>query len=156
MTSIRSDAAFRREVAARVLSELSTELPQVSPHFGEQYADSDEPDAQALRECGGSFEWVAFSFDLCPMWDAHVGVLTENGQAIAGLHVHERVSAEKPASVAAVADEIGAKYRYSAVAAEHQFNRPPVLINEVNVDSFAGNVVELCRRFEPVVDALDT
>lgn len=147
---------FRQELAARVLSEFSTELPHVSPHFGEQYVDSDDPNAQALRECGGSFEWVAFSFDPCLMWDVHVGVLTTDGQAIAGLHVHERVSAEKPASVAAVADEIGAKYRYSAVAAEHQFNYPPVSINEVDVDHFAGNVAELCRRFAPVVDTLDT
>lgn len=147
-------AAFRRALAERVTDELATDLPRVSAHLGRAYADADDPDARALREHGGGFEWVAFGFDPHSMWDAHVGVLTDGGEVVVGLHVHERLSAEQPAAVGTLAEEVGASYRYSEAASEHQFNRPPVALDAVDADALAGEVAELCRRFEPLVDDL--
>lgn len=148
-------ATFRRELAERVTEELSTDLSRVSAYLGPAYADADDPDAQALRERGGNFEWVAFGFDPHSMWDAHVGVLTDEGEVTVGLHVHERLSAEKPAAVAELAADVGASYRYSEAAAEHQFNRPPVSLAEADVDALAEDVAALCRQFGPLVDDLE-
>lgn len=149
-------AEFRRELADNVIAELSTDLARVSPHFGERYANADVPAARAMRQRGGSFEWVAFGFDPHPMWDAHVGVLTEDGRVTVGLHVHERLSPTRPAAVDAIADDVNAEYQFSDAAAEHQFNRPSLSISSVDVDDLAEDVATLCRRFEPVVDELVT
>lgn len=152
----RDPTELRRALAHRVTAELSAELPRVSAHLGRDYADADAPDARALRERDGSFEWVAFGFDPHPMWDAHVGVLTADGRVTVGLHVHDRLAATPPEAVAAIAEDIGAEYRHSDAAAEHQFNRPPVPLDAVDVADLAGEVAELCRRFEPVVDDLES
>lgn len=149
----REPAAFRRAVADGVTTRLTDDLPRVSAHLGGDYADADDPDARALRERGGGFAWVAFGFDPHPMWDAHVGVLAGE-EVVVGLHVHERASAEKPAAVADLAEEIGADYRYSETAREHQFNRPPVALDAADPDATAADVADLCRRFAPVVDRL--
>jgi hypothetical protein len=146
---------LRRELADRVLAELAADLPRVSAHFGEEYADSTAPDARALRERGGTFEWVAFAFDPHPMWDTHVGVLTADGEVSVGFHVHERLARDPPDAVETLAGSVGAEYRYSDTAAEHQFNRPPVPSSAADVGTLAAEVSMLCRRFEPVVDDLE-
>lgn len=156
MSSERDAAEFRHQLADRVTAELSTDLSRVSPHFGEQYADADAPEARAMRRHDGTFEWVAFGFDPHPMWDAHVGVITADGQVTVGLHVHERLSPERPTAVDDIAVDVGAEYQYSDEAAEHQFNVPSRPIESVDVDEFAEVVSALCRRFEPVVDDLKT
>jgi hypothetical protein len=154
MPPARNAEALRHELAESVLEDLEPELSRVSAHHGEGYADADDPNARALRERGGNFEWVAFGFDPHPMWDAHVGVLTADGNVTAGMHVNERVSEAKPAAVAAVAEDADVEYAFSDVAGEHQFNRPPVPLESVDAAALSADVASLCRRFEPVVDEL--
>lgn len=156
MSEERDPAELRRELADRVTTKLSPDLCRVSPYFGEQYASSNAPEARAIRERNGTFRWVAFGFDPHPMWDAHIGVLTTDSQVMVGIHVHERVSLTQPKAVAAIADEIGAEYRFSETAAEHQFNYSPVPLNTVDIDNLAEKIAELCRKFESVVDELKT
>lgn len=148
-------ADFRRELADRVTAELSTDLPRVSAQFGEAYVDADVPEARAMRQRNGTFEWVAFGFDPHSMWDAHVGVITGDDRVTVGLHVHERLSQTRPAAVDDIVDDIDAKYQFSDAAVEHQFNLPARAIGSVDINSFATEVSELCRRFEPVVDDLE-
>lgn len=155
MSSEKDTEEFRHELADRVIVELSNALPRVSPHFGEQYADADAPEARAMRHRDGTFEWVAFSFEPHSMWDAHVGVITTDGQVTVGLHVHERLSPSRPLAVADIATDVSADYQFSDAATEHQFNLPPRPIESVDIDALAQDVSELCRRFEPVVDDLE-
>lgn len=154
MPTRRDSVELRRELAERVIDELATDVPRISAHQGEQYADADEPEAQAMREQGGTFDWVAFGFDPRPMWDAHVGVLTVDGQVTIGLHIHERLSPTKPTAVATIADDVDAGYRFSDAASEHQFNRRAVPLDTVDVGDLTEEVAWLCRRFDPIVDAL--
>lgn len=156
MSSERDTTEFRHELADRVTAELSTDLPRVSPHFGEQYADADVPEAREMRRRGGTFEWVAFGFAPHSMWDAHVGVITTDGQVTVGLHVHEQLSPSQPTTVGDVVADVSADYQFSDAAAEHQFNLPSRAIESVDVDDFAEIVSALCRRFEPVVEDLET
>lgn len=152
MPPARSAEKLRHALAESVLEDLESDLPRVTAYHGEAYADADDPDARAMRERGGNFEWVAFGFDPHSMWDAHVGVLTAEGHVVAGMHVHERVSEAKPAPVAAIAEDAGVEYGYSEAAQEHQFNRPPVPLDGVDVAALSADVASLCRRFESVVD----
>lgn len=136
-----------------VSTRLADTLPRVTAYRGPSYADSDEPNARALRASGGGFQWVAFGFDPHPMWDAHVGVLVSD-EVVVGLHVSDRVTDEKPPSAVALAETIGATYEYSEVAGEHQFNRPGVPLDEVVVETLGSEVASLCQQFEPIVDPL--
>lgn len=156
MSANRDPATFRRELADEVTAELSPALDRISVHLGEEYADADDPEAAAMRRGNGTFEWIAFGFDPHRMWDAHVGVLTADGQVTVGFHVHERLSDSKPATVEPLADEFGADYRYSEAAAEHQFNRPSAPLAAVDPEVLAEDVAAMCRRFKPVVDELES
>lgn len=152
----KSARELRRELADRVTAELASDLPRVSAYFGEDYVESDEPEARAMRRRGGTFEWVAFGFDPHSMWDTHVGVLTADGQVTAGIHVHERLAETRPETAAVGIDDIDVEYRYSDAAAEHQFNRPSVPLEAVDIDVLASEITMLCRRFEPEVDELES
>jgi hypothetical protein len=152
MSSDWNSAELCRELADTVVDELSADLPRVSAHLGENYAEADEPEARSIRNHGGTFLWVAFGFKPYSMWNAHVGVLTADDRVVVGLHVHERVSVGKPAAVAAIAGEIGAEYRYSDAADEHQFNRPPIPLERVDVEDLSQDIADLCRRLNPVVN----
>ena len=154
MTPTRDATTFRRKLAERVIEELSPDLSRVSAYRGPAFADTDDPDAQALEERGGTFEWVAFGFDPHSMWNAHIGVLTTDEEVTVGVHVHNRLSAETPPAVAALGEDIGTTYRYSETAAEHQFNRPAVPLEDVGIADLAGEIATLCRQFEPLVDSL--
>jgi len=144
---------FRRRLADRVTSDLAGDVP-VSAHLGDEYADaSDDPDARALRERGGSFRWVAFGFEPHAMWDAHVGVLVDEA-VVVGLHLHERVAVDPPDAVAVLGAAVGGDYRYSEAAAEHQYVRPPVPLGAADVADVADVTAALCRQFAPIVDDL--
>lgn len=147
---------LRQELAEKVTDELAGDLPRVSPYFGEDFLDSTDSEAQALREKNGTFDWVAFGFDPYPMWNAHVGVITTDGKIVTGFHVHERLSSTRPSAIEAIADEFAAKYQYSETATEHQFNCPPEPLDSANVDSLAQRVAKMCRQFGPIVDKLES
>ncbi len=155
MSPNRDAVEFHQELADSVIAELSTDLSRVSAYFGEQYADADVPEARDIRHLDVIFDWITFGFDPHSMWDAHVGVLTNDGRVTVGLHIHERLSPTRPAAVVDIAYGGGAEYRSSDAAAEHQFNLPSVSIDSVDIDNLAEEVSAFCRRFEPMVDDLE-
>lgn len=135
-----------RRAAEEVLGRLRSDIPGLEAHLGEEYERSDRPEAAELRRNGGHFRWLAFAIAPAPMWALHVGILVEDdGQLSLGLHAHERFAPEPPAVLAALGAKLGATYRYSAGALEHQFNRPPLEVTDANLEAFVAQVVECCR-----------
>src|SRR3954470_20436811 len=95
MSSTSDDGLLqlRRSIADSVLARMKGEIPGLSPHFGEHYEKSDEPEARVYRSSGASFRWVAFAFSPWRMWDLHVGVVPTEGRRLSiGFHISERAS----------------------------------------------------------------
>jgi len=77
---------LRHSIAESVMARMKSEIPGLSPHFGEHYEATDEPEAIVYRSSGATFRWLAFAFSPWRMWDLHVGVVPADRHRLAAVH----------------------------------------------------------------------
>lgn len=142
---------LRRHLASAVLARLCSEVPTISAHFGEDYENTDEPEAVVYRRTGGTFRFLAFAFAPWRMWDLHIGVvpLTESRLSV-GFHISERAADLLMADLQRLAANIGTTVIHQKAAVEYQANLAPVPTNGSNTDAVANTIVDLCRQFASV------
>lgn len=142
---------LRRSIAQSVMARMKDEIPGLSPHFGEDYEQADDPEAVFYRGSGASFRWVAFAFSPWRMWDLHVGVVpTDDGRLSVGFHCSERASAALLEDLERLADEIDARVRHQKAAVEYQANLPLIDVDAVPLEVLVDTVARLCRKYAPV------
>jgi hypothetical protein len=141
---------LRHSIAERVMMRLKKEIPGLSPHFGEDYEKTEDPEAVAYLTSGGQFRFLAFAFKPWRMWDLHVGVVPVGERRLSlGFHISERAAPVMMASLERLGAGIGAKVQHQKVAVEYQANFPPVAVDDASVDSMVDTIIELCRKYAP-------
>jgi hypothetical protein len=142
---------LRHSIAASVMSRMKSEIPGLSPHFGEDHETTDEPEVIVYRSSGASFRWLAFAFSPWRMWDLHVGVVTADRRRLSvGFHISERASPCLLDDLNRLGADIGAPVQHQKVAIEYQANLPLVDVDAVSLDTLVDTVAQLCRKYAPV------
>jgi hypothetical protein len=142
---------YRRRLAAAVLAKLQAEIPGISANFGEDFEDSDEPEAQTYRKVGGKFRWVAFGFAPWRFWDLHVGVVeTDDGKHSLGFHISERAAPVLMPDLEQLAGRIGSPVIHQKIAVEYQANRNPIVADLRNLGEAVNVAIDLCRDFAQI------
>lgn len=149
---MRADTlSLRRELGGSVVERLKAEIPGISAHVGEDYADSDEPEAVLYRRIGAHFRWVAFTFAPWRSWDLHVGVVEiEPGVLSIGFHISERAKDVMLERLRDLGARIGAKPVHCPAAIEYQANLPPFDLARADKASLTDTIIRLCRDYAPV------
>jgi len=146
----------RHAIADAVMSRVGAEIPGLSPHFGEAYERSDDPEAVLYHKTGGQFRFLAFAFSPWRMWDLHVGVVPIDAQRLSvGFHISERAGSVLLEDLGRLGAGIGAAVQHREDAVEYQANLPPVVVSETSTESLAGVIADLCRRYAPVAAAIE-
>lgn len=142
---------LRQSIAQSVMARLKNEIPGLSPHFGEHYETTDDPEAIVYRSSGATFRWLAFAFSPWRMWDLHVGIVpTERRRVSVGFHISERASPNLLDDLKQLGADIGAPVQHQKVAVEYQANLPPIDTDAVSLQTLVDTVAELCRKYAPV------
>jgi hypothetical protein len=142
---------LRHSIAESVMARMKNEIPGLSPHFGEYYEKTDDPEAIVYRSSGATFRWLAFAFSPWRMWDLHVGVVpTDRGRLSVGFHISERASPSLIDDLKRLGDDINAPVRHQKVAVEYQANLPPIDVDAVSLEILVDTVAQLCRKYAPV------
>jgi hypothetical protein len=142
---------LRRSIADSVMGRLKGEIPGLSPHFGEDYLEAEDPEARLYRSTGATFRWVAFAFSPWRMWDLHVGVVPVEGRRLSvGFHISERAAPALLGELERLGESIGAEARHQPAAIEYQANLPLFDVDAVPVEALAEAVAGLCRKYAPV------
>jgi hypothetical protein len=142
---------LRHAIAQSVMARMKNEIPGLSPHFGEDYEKSRDPEAMAYQTSGASFRWVAFAFSPWRMWDLHVGVVPTEGRRLSvGFHISERASAALLDELKRVGGEIDAPVRHQKAAIEYQANLPLIDVDAVPLETLVDTVAKLCRKYARV------
>ena len=143
---------IRHSLAASVIARLKDEIPGLSPHFGEHYAETDDPEVIVYHGTGGAFRFLAFAFSPWRMWDLHVGVVPIDDQKLSiGFHISERAATAMFAELEKLGAGIGATARHQQAAVEYQANLPPFEVRDVALPVLVDTVADLCRRYAAVV-----
>lgn len=142
---------YRHRLADAVLARLKAEIRGISANFGEDFENSDEPEAQIYRKTGGKFRWVAFGFAPWRFWDLHVGVVeTDDGKHSLGFHISERAEPVLMPDLENLAGRIGCPVIHQKMALEYQANPRPIAADEREFDDAVGLAIDLCRDFARV------
>jgi hypothetical protein len=142
---------LRRSLADSVMARMKGEIPGLSPHFGEDYLEADDPEAKVYRSSGATFRWVAFAFSPWRMWDLHVGVVPAGGRRLSvGFHISERAAPALLEDLKRLGEEVGAPVRHQEAAIEYQANLPLFDVDAVPVETLVDAIAGLCRRYAPV------
>ena len=142
---------LRHSIAESVTARMKNEIPGLSPHFGEHYEKTDDPEAIFYRSSGGTFQWVAFAFSPWRMWDLHIGVVdTDRRRLSVGFHISERASPTLMDDLKRLGDDINAPVRHQQSAVEYQANLPPIDVDAVSLETLVDTVAQLCRKYAPV------
>ena len=142
---------LRHSIAESVMARLKNEIPGLSPHFGEHYEKTDDPEAIVYRSSGATFRWLAFAFSPWRMWDLHVGVVpTDRRQLSVGFHISERAGPRLLDDLKRLGAEIDAPVRHQKVAIEYQANLPLFDIDAVTLETLVDTVAQLCRKYAQV------
>ena len=142
---------YRHRLAEAVLARLKGQIPGISANFGEDFENSDEPEAQTYRKIGGKFRWVAFGFKPWRFWDLHVGVVqTDDGQHTIGFHISERAAAVLMPELEKLALQIGCPVIHQKMAVEYQANPRALGADERAFDRAVNLAMDLCRDFSRV------
>jgi hypothetical protein len=142
---------LRQSIAESVMARMQDEIPGLSPHFGEDYEKSDDPEAIVYRSSGGSFRWLAFAFSPWRMWDLHVGVVhAGSGRLSVGFHISERAKPSLIDDLKRLADDIDAPVRHQKAAVEYQANLPLIDVEAMSLETLVDSVADLCRKYAPV------
>lgn len=145
---------LRHAIAEAVTTRMRSEIPGLSPHLGEHYEDSDEPEVRVYRSSGASFRWLAFAFAPWRMWDLHVGVVAAEGRRLSvGFHISERASAILMDDLKQLGAAIGAPVQHQPIAVEYQANLPLIDVDAMPVETIVEAVSDLCRRYAKVATA---
>jgi hypothetical protein len=155
--SARSDAGddglrqLRHSIAESVMARMKNEIPGLSPHFGEYYEKTDDPEAIAYRSSGATFRWLAFAFSPWRMWDLHVGVVPADRRRLSvGFHISERASPSLLDDLKRLGADIDAPVQHQKIAVEYQANLPLIDADAVSLETLVDTVAELCRKYAPV------
>jgi hypothetical protein len=142
---------LRHSIAESVMARLTNEIPGLSPHFGEHYETTDEPEVIVYRSSGAAFRWLAFAFSPWRMWDLHVGIVaTDRRRLCVGFHICARASSVLLEDLKRLGADIGASVQHQKVAVEYQANLPPFDVDSVSFDTLVDTVAQLCRKYAPV------
>jgi hypothetical protein len=142
---------LRHSIAESVMARLKSEIPGLSPHFGEHYETTDDPEAAFYRSSGGTFRWLAFAFSPWRMWDLHVGVVAiDRGRLSVGFHISERAGPSLLDELKRLGDGIDAPVLHQKAAVEYQANLPPIDVDAVSLEALVDTVAQLCRKYAPV------
>lgn len=142
---------LRRSLADSVMARMKGDIPGLSPHFGEDYLEADDPEARAYRSSGATFRWVAFAFSPWRMWDLHVGVVPVEGRRLSvGFHISERASGALLDDLKRLGEEAGVPVRHQKAAIEYQANLPLFDVDAVPVETLVDAIAGLCRKYAPV------
>jgi hypothetical protein len=142
---------LRHSIAGSVMARMKNEIPGLSPHFGEHYEKTDDPEAIVYRSSGATFRWLAFAFSPWRMWDLHVGVVPiDRGRLSVGFHISERARPSLMDDLKRLGADIGAPALHQKAAVEYQANLPPIDVGAVSVETLVDTVAQLCRKYAPV------
>jgi len=142
---------LRRLLADAVMARAKGDIPGLSPHFGEDYVEADDPEAKVYRSSGATFRWVAFAFSPWRMWDLHVGVVPVGGRRLSvGFHISERASGPLLDDLKRLGEEVGAPVLHQKAAIEYQANLPLFDVDAVPVETLVDAIAGLCRKYAPV------
>jgi hypothetical protein len=142
---------LRHSIAESVMARMKNEIPGLSPHFGEHYEKTDDPEAIVYRSSGATFRWLAFAFSPWRMWDLHVGVVPiDSGRLSVGFHISERARPSLMDDLKRLGADIGAPALHQKAAVEYQANLPPIDVGAVSVETLVDTVAQLCRKYAPV------
>jgi hypothetical protein len=142
---------LRHSIAESVMARMKNEIPGLSPHFGEHYEKTDDPEAIVYRSSGATFRWLAFAFSPWRMWDLHVGVVPiDRGRLSVGFHISERARPSLMDDLKRLGADIGAPALHQKAAVEYQANLPPIDVGAVSVETLVDTVAQLCRKYAPV------
>lgn len=143
---------LRQSVGKAVMARLKSEIPGLSPHFGEDYKKSD--DAELLND-NRQMRFLAFAFQPWRMWDLHIGVVPIGGRRLSlGFHISERAAPAMMSNLEQLGAGIGAKVEHKPAIVEYQANFPPIAVDDVSFDSLVDTICELCRKYAPVAAAI--
>jgi hypothetical protein len=146
---------LRQSIAESVTARMRNEIPGLSPHFGEHYEGTDDPEAIVYRSSGGTFRWLAFAFSPWRMWDLHVGVVPIDRHRLSvGFHISERASASLMADLRRLGAEIDAPVQHQKSAVEYQANLPPIDVDVVSIETMVDTIAGLCRKYARVAAAV--
>ena len=142
---------YRRRLADAVLARLQGRIHGISANFGEDFENSDEPEAQAYRKTGGKFRWVAFGFAPWRFWDLHVGVVqTDDEKHSIGFHISERAASALMPELERLALRIGSPVIHQKMAVEYQANARALATDERDFERAVNLAMDLCRDFSRV------
>lgn len=142
---------LRHSIAESIMARLKNEIPGLSPHFGEQYEKTDDPEVIVYRSSGATFRWLAFAFSPWRMWDLHVGIVATDGRRLSvGFHISERASSILLDDLKRLGADIGAHVQHQKAAVEYQANLPPIDTDAVSLETLTDTVAQLCRKYAPV------
>ena len=142
---------LRRSLADSVMARMKGEISGLSPHFGEDYLQADDPEAKVYRSSGATFRWVAFAFSPWRMWDLHVGVVPVEGRRLSvGFHISERAAPALLDDLKRLGESIGAPARHQAAAIEYQANLPHFDVDAVPLETLVEAISGLCRSYAAV------
>lgn len=142
---------LRHSIAESVMARMKNEIPGLSPHFGEHYEKTDDPEAIVYRSSGATFRWLAFAFSPWRMWDLHVGVVpNDRGRLSVGFHISERARPSLMDDLKRLGADIGAPALHQKAAVEYQANLPPIDVAAVSLETLVDTVAQLCRKYAPV------
>lgn len=146
---------LRHSLAETVMTRMQGEIPGLSPHFGEHYETTDDPEAVFYRTSGGTFRWLAFAFSPWRMWDLHVGVVAIDRRRLSvGFHISERASSNLMADLTRLGAAINAPVQHQKAAVEYQANLPPIDVEAVSIETMVDAIADLCRKYAPVAAAV--
>jgi len=141
---------LRHAIAESVMARMKKDVPGLSPHFGEHYETTDDPEAIVYRSTGGTFRFLAFAFAPWRMWDLHVGVVPIDRRRLSvGFHISERASPALMTDLKRLGAGINAAVQHQKAAVEYQANLPPIAAAAVSLDAIVDTVSELCRKYAP-------
>jgi hypothetical protein len=142
---------LRRALGDRVMARMKDEIRGLSAHFGEDYENSEDPEARIYRSSGASFRWLAFAFSPWRMWDLHVGVVVADGRRLSiGFHTSERAGEVLLEDLQRLGDSVGAPVRHQKAAIEYQANLPLFDVDAVPLETLVEAIARLCREYAPV------
>jgi hypothetical protein len=143
---------LRQSIGKAVMARLKSEIPELSPHFGEDYKKSD--DTELLND-NRQMRFLAFAFRPWRMWDLHIGVVPIGGRRLSlGFHISERAAPAMMSNLEQLGAGIGAKVEHKPAIVEYQANFPTVAVDDVSFDSLVDTICELCRKYAPVAAAI--
>lgn len=135
----------RAEIRSRILRKYGALFGNLKAHFGEDYRESREPEAIALREKRSLSNFLAFSFDPWPMWQLHVGVVPLNSREISvGIHVGQASYTIFRSELEELAHALKTTVRQVDAVSEVQCNLASMSIDTHGVEEIYGNVALLC------------